>query len=55
MDDAGSHCNMGNMKLALDTMIRWMDQMDDKNGTGIVTGKPGKRENLNLGNKAGEY
>jgi len=31
MDDAGSHCNMGNMKLALDTMIRWMDQMDDKN------------------------
>ena len=55
MDDAGSHCNMGNMKLALDTMIRWMDQMDDKNGTGIAAGKPGKRENLNLGNKAGEY
>ena len=24
MDDAGSHCNMDNMKLALDTMIRWM-------------------------------
>ncbi len=30
-DDAGSHCNMGNMKLALDTMIRWMDQIDEKN------------------------
>ena len=29
--DAGSHCNMGNMKLALDTMIRWMDQIDEKN------------------------
>ena len=35
MDDAGSHCNMGNMKLALDTMVRWMDQMDDKNGTSL--------------------
>ena len=55
MDDAGSHCNMGNMKLALDTMIRWMDQMDDKNGTGIAAGKPGKRENLNLGDKEGKY
>ncbi|MBQ9155888.1 MAG: alpha/beta hydrolase [Eubacterium sp.] len=31
-DDAGSHCNMGNMKLALDTMIRWMEQMDEKKG-----------------------
>ncbi len=31
-DDAGSHCNMGNMKLALDTMIRWIDQMNEKNG-----------------------
>lgn len=30
-DDAGSHCNMGNMKLALDTMIRWMDQIEEKN------------------------
>lgn len=30
-DDAGSHCNMGNMKLALDTMIRWIEQMDEKN------------------------
>ena len=29
-DDAGSHCNMGNMKLALDTMIRWIDQMNEK-------------------------
>ena len=35
MDDAGNHCNMGNMKLALDTMVRWMDQMDDKNGTSL--------------------
>lgn len=31
-DDAGSHCNIGNMKLALDTMIRWIDQMNEKNG-----------------------
>ncbi len=31
-DDAGSHCNMGNMKLALDTMISWMALIDKKNG-----------------------
>jgi pimeloyl-ACP methyl ester carboxylesterase len=29
-DDAGSHCNMGNMKLALDTMIGWVDQINSK-------------------------
>ena len=28
-DDAGSHCNMGNMKLALDTMVCWIEQMDE--------------------------
>ena len=30
-DDAGSHCYMGNMKLALDTMVCWIEQMDEKN------------------------
>ena len=30
-DDAGSHCNMGNMKLALDTMVSWMETIDNKN------------------------
>ncbi len=30
-DDAGSHCNMGNMKLTLDTMVCWIEQMDEKN------------------------
>ena len=30
-DDAGSHCNMGNMKLALDTMIHWIDNINEKN------------------------
>ena len=30
-DDARSHCNMGNMKLALDTMVCWIEQMDEKN------------------------
>ncbi len=29
-DDAGSHCNMGNMKLALDSMIGWIDQINRK-------------------------
>ena len=31
-DDAGSHCNMGNMKLALDTMISWIELINGKNG-----------------------
>jgi len=30
-DDAGSHCNVGNMKLTLDTMITWIQQMNAKN------------------------
>ncbi|KAG4088301.1 alpha/beta-hydrolase [Neocallimastix lanati (nom. inval.)] len=30
-DDAGSHCNIGNMKLILDTMISWIQQMNSKN------------------------
>jgi len=30
-DDAGSHCNVGNMKLTLDTMISWIQQMNAKN------------------------
>ena len=30
-DDAGSHCNMGNMKLALDTMILWIENINIKN------------------------
>ncbi len=29
-DDAGSHCGIGNMKLILDTMITWIDLMNDK-------------------------
>jgi len=31
-DDAGSHCNMGNMKLVLDTMISWIELINGKNG-----------------------
>ncbi len=27
-DDAGSHCNMGNMRLTLDTMISWIEQIN---------------------------
>jgi len=30
-DDAGSHCNVGNMKLTLDTMITWIQRMNAKN------------------------
>ncbi|MBR1740991.1 MAG: alpha/beta fold hydrolase [Lachnospiraceae bacterium] len=29
-DDAGSHCNMGNMRLVLDTMIGWIEQINNK-------------------------
>ncbi|ORX75927.1 alpha/beta-hydrolase [Anaeromyces robustus] len=29
-DDAGSHCNVGNMKLTLDTMISWILLMNSK-------------------------
>ncbi len=29
-DDAGSHCGIGNMKLILDTMVSWINMMDDK-------------------------
>ena len=35
-DDAGSHCNMGNMKLALDTMISWIENINKKNNSGSV-------------------
>ena len=30
-DDAGSHCGIGNMKLILDTMVSWTEQMKSKN------------------------
>ncbi len=30
-DDAGSHCGIGNMKLILDTMVSWTEQMNSKN------------------------
>eukprot|EP00833_Pecoramyces_ruminatium_P016211 jgi/Orpsp1_1/1190243/evm.model.d7180000077675.2 len=30
-DDAGSHCGIGNMKLILDTMISWIQQVNTKN------------------------
>lgn len=30
-DDAGSHCNIGNMQLALDTMVSWIELMNHKN------------------------
>jgi len=29
-DDAGSHCNVGNMKLTMDTMIQWIKLMNSK-------------------------
>ncbi|OUM63946.1 hypothetical protein PIROE2DRAFT_9403 [Piromyces sp. E2] len=29
-DDAGSHCNVGNMQLTMDTMINWILLMNSK-------------------------
>jgi len=30
-DDAGSHCNVGNMQLTMDTMLSWIELMNSKN------------------------
>lgn len=29
-ENAGNHCNCGNTKLALDTIINWVDELDKR-------------------------